>query len=568
MKYILKTRLAYFGILFFIFGSFNGHSVDIFNKNMETHKPLIDGEQLIKIIDLCQANHNDSECKTMIKRLQKLQGIDHTVYTIIQPCFDDPFSQGCTESKKILKKINDQNKQKKKIEIERKNKEKEAKDLEKAAETKNITERTQNLDRQYTIKDIKNCRASIDTPQCTKAHKFATSLRKYLDEIQYDSLIQQIMGDLYKYGDLIDEGSLKYFDQRRGPLDDDQEIIVNLFFFNKKVRITKIFNLDNPSHTELLRLLLELDLATITENKIALNKYWINSYSLANNKVMYLLNDYPQERLIKSDTNPEGKSSALLSETSHRLLRRIEQDYKTKRINSDGIVADFGSGTGIQAIALLLLYPDIQKAIGLEIDDHSMDVSVLNAQLNNVYTKFVVLNNYDTNTLTKELNGEKLTFAISNPPFNVVPESLSKYFSVFGDGGERGEFVTGIFLEQVNQHLADTGAFLFYSDLPINSKKEFLIQNLIKEKLPNGFECAILVDATAGYSTDQYIIGFTDFIIKNNPKKSFAPEVATLFLSLNLKKHDVIDFKSAVVYVKKSKNKSEFTFDEWDFNAL
>lgn len=81
---------------------------------------------------------------------------------------------------------------------------------------------------------------------------------------------------------------------------------------------------------------------------------------------MLLLSQLPQA--LSSTGKPP---TAEMSETSLITLQGLQRQYANTDLK--GIVADFGSGNGTQAIALLMLHPKkggsgIEKAYGLEVD--------------------------------------------------------------------------------------------------------------------------------------------------------------------------------------------------------
>lgn len=304
-------------------------------------------------------------------------------------------------------------------------------------------------------------------------------LSNFLAEIKFDAINKQ--------------AHLHYGKQ---PVHDDENVIINKFLYknstgNKSVvlsffkygnSITKnqLLQLFNKNLALLKRLLVLRIILRTAQGSYRLNNLTLVSYRLANGKVMHLFAQLPEEL-----GNPQ-KPTAQISGTSFILLKYLEQRFNENERLS-GHIADFGSGIGTQAIALLLMHNGIQKAFGVEIDSASMNLMRLNAMLNRVENKVVLVDNRSLKNLPRALGRNKLSAAVSNPPFNPVPKQYSRRFTVFGDGGPTGLDVTKIFIRQAMQTLQTGGKLIFYSQLALDREARPLLTRWLKSQ--SGFSC-------------------------------------------------------------------------------
>lgn len=218
-------------------------------------------------------------------------------------------------------------------------------------------------------------------------------------------------------------------------------------------------------------LIVELDCPELyTEKTCYQTTHSLYSVTLKNNKILYAFADFPAN--YRKNTSP----SAQLSTTSMLTLWKLENSSAPGTLS--GVAADFGSGVGILGHALLMLHPNVTMVYGLEIDEHSKRLSILNAHLNGLHERYKVLDNKNTTLLTTTLGNRKLSFAVSNPPFNIVPPSLSEAFTNYGDGGCNGLNVTKIFIEQFLKNAAPNAKMVFYSQLGFNKEGDALFKDL------------------------------------------------------------------------------------------
>lgn len=269
--------------------------------------------------------------------------------------------------------------------------------------------------------------------------------------------------------------------QGNSELSPQQKLALRFFVLGESLNREEI-NVVFKNHPQLFQQLSKLQLLKGDKEYARLNNVTVWAHRLPNGKSLYAFADLPIQNVDSRQEQP----TAQIAGTSLRLLERIEEDQRRGKTHS-GLVTDFGSGTGIQALALLVMHSGIEMVYGLDIDEHSLNLSRWNAMLNEVGERFQALDNHDLQNLARTLNGRKLSFAVSNPPYNVVPEKYSKEFTDFGDGGPHGIAVTQIFLDQALPLLNGGAEFILYSQLARSDETEnhpfFLSQAIFADHL-------------------------------------------------------------------------------------
>ncbi len=307
----------------------------------------------------------------------------------------------------------------------------------------------------------------------------ALGLREFLLELHYSQAMRRLYGIDYKVLTLYEDPPLEKPESLLGLASGlTPRQVVALKFFHLGEALTEdeaneLFRADDAGlrkGLERLKLVVE-----VAPRRWALNDLSLIGYELLGGSQLFLLLDLPAR--YRRDG---GRATAAISSLSNMFLHRLELLAKRQNYRVGGIVADFGCGSGIQALALLLLYPDIQLAYGLEIDAHSINLANFNAVLNGVAERFKTIDNGDPANLEAALAGRKIDFAVSNPPFNIVPPSLSRHLSGFGNGGPTGLDITAIFVAQAAKTLAPGGQFLFFSQLAVDSTGRLLVGELFE----------------------------------------------------------------------------------------
>jgi methylase of polypeptide subunit release factors len=329
------------------------------------------------------------------------------------------------------------------------------------------------------------------------AKKTAEELKGLLDDVGYDAATKEFIGDKeygesscnvnrfeeLKHGRIVREIESQSLTPRR-------KIALKLFFSGSAITREQVRNLLGDKDPGLIRNLLRQKIAIEEEDgSIRLNNLCLSSLPLHGAVPagpLYLLSDINR---VWSTGGIEPVDTIEI--TSLSLLRTIEKNQKRLK-KVEGIAADLGSGGGIQAIALLRMNPKLIRVIGLEIEPHSMNLSRFNALLNGVSNRFLPVNNRKTKPNLEEdalrdvLNGEKLALVVTNPPFNLIPESLGEAFTKYGYGGPDGLAVTRLFMRQAMVNLdPNNGEVIVYSQFGLGKNGRPLFEKMLKTDVPS-----------------------------------------------------------------------------------
>lgn len=154
------------------------------------------------------------------------------------------------------------------------------------------------------------------------------------------------------------------------------------------------------------------------EQRIRMNGLSILSKRLGrenNVEVIYILAD----SLYRFGPEQDWLERVYVGPDSYELVNK-QQDLDW--LSGTGI--DMGSGSGIQLIAALKSFPSLKKMVGFEKDRRAINVSKFNAYLNGVGDRVAIVGNESELEAAIESDGNQVDFAISNPPFLPVPESI------------------------------------------------------------------------------------------------------------------------------------------------
>lgn len=374
--------------------------------------------------------------------------------------------------------------------------------------------------------------------------KIAHDLRAFLDKINFDEANRTVHYEFYGIDTIYDAHTSSLEHMRRvidlyqekggvfdlhqeGRIDERQALALRFFMYGDWLSGKEADTLFS-SESLVLR---NLSRVGAVEKKTKgyqtfyrLNNLSLVSHKLPNDEVMYLFVDLPQR--YRQDVSAEP--TAQISSTSYILLNRLQKGFQDGDKYS-GVVADFGAGTGIQAIALLKLYPDIQEAIALDIDPHSMNLNRFNAMLNGVEDRIQVVDNSNPQNFTNALAGRQLDLAVSNPPFNTVPHEYSDLFTDFGDGGDHGIDITKLFFDQALPVLRPPeggrrgGQFIFYSVLAESSPGDFFVSQHLADEGYRGVRLSYerldldRLDYSRDSGVTKYAEGFSGYIARTNP---------------------------------------------------
>jgi methylase of polypeptide subunit release factors len=338
---------------------------------------------------------------------------------------------------------------------------------------------------------------SADEDARTRAKKTSEKLKGLLDEVRYDASMKELIGNM-EYGESSCNAN-RFEELERGrvvreiesrPLSPRQKIALKLFFSGSAITKEQVRILLGDKDPELIRNFLSQKIAIEEDSgSIRLNNLCLSSIPLKGAVPagpLYLLSD-----INKVWATGGIEPVDTIEITSLSLLRTIEKNQKRLR-KVEGIAADLGSGGGIQAIALLRMNPKLTRAIGLEIEPHSLNLSRFNALLNGVSDRFLPLNNTKTkpnleeDALRDALNGEKLALVVTNPPFNLIPGWLGDNFTKYGYGGPDGLAVTRLFMRQAMANLdPNKGEVIVYSQFGLGKNGRPLFESMLKTDVPS-----------------------------------------------------------------------------------
>jgi methylase of polypeptide subunit release factors len=329
------------------------------------------------------------------------------------------------------------------------------------------------------------------------AKKTAEELKGLLDDLGYDAATNELIGDK-EYGESscntnrfeeLERAEIVREIQSRS-LTPRRKIALKLFFSGSAISRGQVRILLRDKDPELIRNLLRQKIAIEeADGSIRLNNLCISSIPLSGAVPagpLYLLSDINK---VWSTGGIEPIDTIEI--TSLSLLRTIEKNHeRLKKV--EGVAADLGSGGGIQAITLLRTNPKLTRVIGLEIEPHSMNPSRFNALLNGVSDRFLSVDNGKTKLNLKEdalrdvLKGEKLALVVTNPPFNLIPESLGEGFTKYGYGGPDGLAVTRLFMRQAMANLdPNKGEVIVYSQFGLGKNGRPLFEKMLKTDVPS-----------------------------------------------------------------------------------
>lgn len=349
--------------------------------------------------------------------------------------------------------------------------------------------------------------------------------QSFLIERKYAELVQQVLGQSYQKETLFELPSSVPEDKLALLQNEQERNLVKLFFLGAVLK-EEAMNQLNIAET-LVKKLRDRELLIIRDGKAHLNGYSIYPVGVGRFKPLFILTDTPAD--LMHAISPR-KPTALLSTTSFitRELVLKELFFSKEAIlneKQDPLGIDFGSGTGIQSFTLMKLFPKLQM-IGVEIDAHSMKLAAFSAEINGMKDRFIQLNNARPENLTKYLKGKKADFAISNPPFNIVPPSLSD-FTAFGGGGIHGLEITKLFLKQSEKNVKRGGAVYFYSQLSQNKAnkthlEEWMMSNQLRQTVT---ATRLNVEGTRFYNMEDYAQALVHYMDANHLKTADAHQL-------------------------------------------
>lgn len=351
--------------------------------------------------------------------------------------------------------------------------------------------------------------------------RLAKVLRQVLEEVQFDLGNSELRNATLK-GDYDTRpfplpSSVVGIEEMRSKLNESFErrdrpnvftsrlkLAFEFFMFGESLSREELEELFGRDLTERIDDFINLSLFIVTQDhRIRMNGLSLMSKELKNGEVIYILADTPPYFETRM-----GPRRVYVGDDSYLLMDRV-----SKASNISGYCVDMGSGSGIQLIAALKLFPAATKAIGLEIDRRAIHVSQFNAALNGLDDRIVVVENEAA--LRKELDGNPISLAMLNPPFKALPEFIEldlKYRAALSDvsgisegthglqvdlrelfikaawGGEDGLFVTNQFLEVLWPLMEPNGQVIIYSHFAGNAQGSTKIAEYVQAR--EGFNFA------------------------------------------------------------------------------
>jgi hypothetical protein len=263
-----------------------------------------------------------------------------------------------------------------------------------------------------------------------KGKELARILREILQEVEFDRLNRELQHELfganYDWAPCpMSESRVDYFTIRKGlescarglrspKLTPRQGGSFRFFMFLESLPRDELETLFGEERRDRINDFMDAGLFVQTDDgRIRMNGLFLSSKRLGvemHGEVIYILADSAQY------VNP---ARVYIGSDSYELLNKLPD---LAGLSGTGI--DMGSGSGVQLIAALKLFPDVKKMVGYEVDRRAINVSKFNAHLNGVGDRVVIVENDKDLATALSPDGNHADFAISNPPFMPVPEFI------------------------------------------------------------------------------------------------------------------------------------------------
>ncbi|MBI4179020.1 methyltransferase [bacterium] len=286
--------------------------------------------------------------------------------------------------------------------------------------------------------------------------------------------------------------------------------------------------------------------------------YFLNHLSL----VSHNLNWMSQTRVEEAEKNilyffidlPVGfqmghrrrRATSQLHQTSYILLQYLKLFSRTGALKGP-LAVDWGCGSGIQAISLIKLCPEIEQVIGVDVDPHCLWLFNINAALNQCGPKCrPVVNDPAGKNVLNAMAGRQIHLAVSNPPFNAIPPVCEPLNSDYGNGGPLGIRHLKHFIEQSVPHLAAGGTISCYCTLArLNTGDYALVRDCLTDEFCRTygitFSAKIMDIPDLHLSADLYAKRLADLVAKtgdgpSNPGNPLTSEIAAYFKSSGIER--------------------------------
>lgn len=365
------------------------------------------------------------------------------------------------------------------------------------------------------------------------AEVFADKFHNFLDSFGYDEFNCLIRGDHRSSPfpivgiDLVRTANELLSGNTRSPEDRDVPSLMRLLLLGDTIESSY------PNRVlgdELYQMGKQLGIFQETDDgkEVSLNGLVLVSQPVNNKRNSYFLADRPGSRYVSA------AERVYIGPDSYQLMQMLRQ-YR----NLNGVVAEAGSGSGIQLISILLKNPGVTLALGLESSKRARNVSIFNAHLNGVGDRYRVCD--DPAELVRHVHG-KIGLALTNPPFipcpSIVkgsscdgPVDIRQHFPAATFGGRDGLVTTRRFINILLPLLAPQGELVVFSQFAMREDRPLLQQEL--ESDPNLAELKVRFfhydrEASA-ISIDLWAEGVRDLWEYENPGseiKALGPAVA------------------------------------------
>jgi hypothetical protein len=279
---------------------------------------------------------------------------------------------------------------------------------------------------------------NLDDLSASKTADLAETLRVILEELEFDRLNQELQRRLfgrdysrvpYPFFSRPDRIQFDHFAILRAlelgvrglgvKLTQRQKYGLEFFMFTETLGKDQLDALFGEERCRRIDDFLEAGLfLRTTDHRVRMNGLSVLSTRVGrgtDEKAIYILAD--SQYHIGSEENKLER--VYVGPDSYELVnKQPELDW----LSGTGI--DMGSGSGIQLIAALKTSPELRRMIGFEKDRRAVNVSKFNAYVNDVGDRVAIVENESELNAAIEPDGNQTDFAITNPPFLPVPDSI------------------------------------------------------------------------------------------------------------------------------------------------
>lgn len=351
-------------------------------------------------------------------------------------------------------------------------------------------------------------------------------LKKFLDDNDYDLLIQNVLKNYYTVNPLpnynLIENYINYFPEK-------QRMIIKLFYLGDKINYKKFISYFDIS---LIEHLCAIDIMVNQDNEfIQMNRYIIVSYLS-----LYFLVSTPYYYPHCIKKNPD----VYIGHDTYSLANNILS------LKCDNIL-DLCSGSGIQII-VACKKSNAKHGVGVEINEEAATIARINCLLNGMDNIIEIHNS----SLYESVHNEKFDIIYSNPPFIPVPKDIN--YPICGDGGEDGLSIVRDIMEGYNNHLHKNGYGIMFGEA-IATSNNILLSNIALNLLNNFSTKLFLLNLTDSDTILKRVVNFTENI-ENYSKEYIHDRWSNLYDKLGANRY--------YSFILKTQLTGNFSFDTID----